>query len=54
VALEELESARTIDLLITDIVMPERVNGIALSRMARMMANIDIRGRASVGRENDA
>src|SRR5438093_8637092 len=36
VALEELESARTINLLITDIVMPKRVNGIALSRMARM------------------
>jgi CheY-like chemotaxis protein len=36
VALEVLESARTINLLITDIVMPEGVNGIALSRMARM------------------
>src|SRR5215470_7617430 len=35
-ALEELESSRPIDLLITDIVMPERVNGVALSRMARM------------------
>jgi len=35
-ALEDLESTRPIDLLITDIVMPERVNGIALSRMARM------------------
>jgi len=35
-ALEELESTRPIDLLITDIVMPERVNGVALSRMARM------------------
>jgi CheY-like chemotaxis protein len=35
-ALEDLESSRTIDLLISDIVMPERVNGIALSRMARM------------------
>ncbi len=35
-ALEELESSLPIDLLITDIVMPERVNGIALSRMARM------------------
>jgi CheY-like chemotaxis protein len=35
-ALEELESPRPIDLLITDIVMPERVNGLALSRMARM------------------
>ena len=35
-ALEDLESTRTIDLLITDIVMPDRVNGVALSRMARM------------------
>ena len=35
-ALEELESTRRIDLLVTDIVMPERVNGVALSRMARM------------------
>jgi CheY-like chemotaxis protein len=35
-ALENLESTRPIDLLITDIVMPERVNGVALSRMARM------------------
>jgi CheY-like chemotaxis protein len=35
-ALEDLESARPIDLLITDIVMPGRVNGVALSRMARM------------------
>jgi len=35
-ALEELESTRPIDLLLTDIVMPERVNGVALSRMAQM------------------
>jgi CheY-like chemotaxis protein len=35
-ALEDLESTRPVDLLITDIVMPDRVNGIALSRMARM------------------
>jgi CheY-like chemotaxis protein len=35
-ALEDLESTRPIDLLITDVVMPERVNGVALSRMARM------------------
>ena len=35
-ALKELESTRPIDLLVTDIVMPERVNGVALSRMARM------------------
>jgi CheY-like chemotaxis protein len=35
-ALEDLESTRRIDLLITDIVMPEHVNGVALSRMAQM------------------
>jgi CheY-like chemotaxis protein len=35
-ALEHLESTRPIDLLITDIVMPDRVNGVALSRMAQM------------------
>jgi CheY-like chemotaxis protein len=35
-ALQDLESTRPIDLLITDIVMPDRVNGVALSRMARM------------------
>src|SRR5215831_7155075 len=35
-ALEDLESTRPVDLLITDVVMPERVNGVALSRMARM------------------
>lgn len=35
-ALEDLESTRPIDLLITDIVMPDRVNGVALSRMAQM------------------
>jgi CheY-like chemotaxis protein len=35
-ALDDLESSRSIDLLLTDLVMPNRVNGIALSRMARM------------------
>ena len=36
-ALEDLESTRPINLLVTDIiVMPDRVNGVALSRMARM------------------
>jgi len=35
-ALEILESSGPIDLLLTDIVMPKRVNGVALGRMARM------------------
>jgi CheY-like chemotaxis protein len=35
-ALEHLESKRAIDLLVTDIVMPQRVNGLALGRMARL------------------
>jgi CheY-like chemotaxis protein len=35
-ALEDLESTQTIDLLISDIVMPDRVNGVALSSMARL------------------
>lgn len=35
-ALEQVESGEPIDLLITDIVMPKRVNGIALSRMVRL------------------
>jgi DNA-binding NtrC family response regulator len=35
-ALEILESDDPIDILVTDIVMPDRVNGMALSRMARM------------------
>jgi CheY-like chemotaxis protein len=35
-ALEILESDEPIDLLLTDIVMPDRVNGMALTRMARM------------------
>src|SRR5579862_3850959 len=35
-ALEILETDRPIDLLLADIVMPDRVNGIALSRMARL------------------
>jgi DNA-binding NtrC family response regulator len=36
VALNVLNSRRPVDLLVTDIVMPGSVNGIALSRMARM------------------
>jgi CheY-like chemotaxis protein len=36
VALQILEGDQPLDLLITDIVMPERVNGFALARMARL------------------
>jgi CheY-like chemotaxis protein len=35
-ALAELEGTGPLDVLVTDIVMPQRVNGLALSRMARM------------------
>lgn len=35
-ALSLLECAQPIDLLVTDIVMPDRVNGLALARMARL------------------
>jgi len=35
-ALELLERGAPIDLLLTDVVMPERVHGFALARMARM------------------
>jgi DNA-binding NtrC family response regulator len=35
-ALEILEAAQPLDLLLVDIVMPGSVNGVALSRMARM------------------
>jgi Response regulator containing CheY-like receiver, AAA-type ATPase, and DNA-binding domains len=35
-ALEILDSPRPLDLLITKIVMPKRVNGFALARMARL------------------
>lgn len=35
-ALAALEADRRIDVLVTDIVMPAGVNGIALSRMARL------------------
>jgi CheY-like chemotaxis protein len=35
-ALEILEAERPIDLLLVDIVMPDGVNGLALSRMARL------------------
>jgi CheY-like chemotaxis protein len=42
VALEILEGDERIDLLLTDVVMPDRVNGLALSRMARMR-RLDLR-----------
>lgn len=35
-ALSLLEGEQRIDLLVTDIVMPDRVNGLALARMARL------------------
>src|SRR4051812_28682808 len=35
-ALEILESSRRLDLLLTDIVMPDRIHGLALARMGRM------------------
>jgi CheY-like chemotaxis protein len=35
-ALDILESSDAIDLMLTDIVMPRGVNGVALGRMARM------------------
>jgi CheY-like chemotaxis protein len=35
-ALSLLESEQSIDLMVTDIVMPDRVNGLALARMARL------------------
>jgi CheY-like chemotaxis protein len=36
VALQILEGEQPIDLILTDIVMPDQVNGLALARMARM------------------
>jgi CheY-like chemotaxis protein len=35
-ALDILESEQPVDLLLTDVVMPDRVNGVALARMARL------------------
>jgi CheY-like chemotaxis protein len=35
-ALQHLETELPVDLLVTDIVMPQRVNGLALGRMARL------------------
>lgn len=35
-ALQIIESDAVVDLLLTDIVMPNRINGLALARMARL------------------
>jgi CheY-like chemotaxis protein len=35
-ALEKLEEKQIFDLLLTDILMPDRIHGFALARMARM------------------
>ena len=35
-ALKHLDSGAPVDVLLTDIVMPDRVNGLALARMARL------------------
>jgi CheY-like chemotaxis protein len=35
-ALETLESDQPVDVLVTDILMPDRIHGFALARMARM------------------
>jgi CheY-like chemotaxis protein len=41
-ALEILDRQERIDLLVTDIVMPDRINGLALSRIGRMR-QLDLR-----------
>lgn len=41
-AIKILDGDEPIDLLLTDVVMPDRVNGLALSRMARMR-RLDLR-----------
>jgi CheY-like chemotaxis protein len=57
-ALEVLESAAPVDLLVCDIVMPDRVNGLALGRMARLrrpeLKIIYITGHNIPGIENEA
>lgn len=58
VALEILSSQRPVDVLLTDIVMPASVNGIALSRMARLrrpaLKVVYMTGYTVPGAENEA
>jgi DNA-binding NtrC family response regulator len=58
VALETLGAERHIDLLLSDIVMPSSVNGIALSRMARLRRGdlkvLYVTGHDIPGIENEA
>ncbi len=57
-ALEVLEAEGQVDLLISDIVMPSSVNGIALSRMARLRRRelkvLYLTGYNIPGAENEA
>jgi CheY-like chemotaxis protein len=57
-ALEVLESDARVDLLVCDIVMPDRVNGLALGRMARLrrpeLKIIYITGHDIPGLEDEA
>lgn len=57
-ALEILEGDAPIDLLLVDIVMPDRVNGLALARMARLrrpgIAVIYVSGYDIPGLEGEA
>ena len=58
VALEVLEADKPLDLMLVDIVMPESVNGIALSRMARMrrpnLKVVYVTGYSIPGAEHEA
>jgi len=57
-ALQVLESNAPVDLLVCDIVMPDRVNGLALGRMARLrrleLKIIYITGHEIPGIEDEA
>ncbi len=57
-ALEILESDQPVDLLLVDIVMPDSVNGVALSRMARLRRRnlkvVYITGYSIPGAEREA